>query len=143
VEEQRQDRLVQFAAKNRVKLRVIGIVILALAATLVAAIVLPSTTGPTICTRTDAARGDIASLGRMLEEFMVDNARYASTLKELFEGENKYFEASSVPLDPWGKAYVYRCPGVHDTETYDLISCGPDGLAGTEDDVTSWNTDNR
>lgn len=40
--------------------------------------------------------------------------------------------------DPWGRAYYYRCPGVHDPEGYDLWSAGPDGVSGTRDDITNW-----
>jgi len=43
-----------------------------------------------------------------------------------------------VPLDPWGKAYVYRAPGAKGD--YDLLSYGKDGQpGGTGDsaDVTS------
>ena len=39
-----------------------------------------------------------------------------------------------VPVDPWGHAYVYRSPGAGGAD-YDLFSCGPDGVAGTADDV--------
>jgi general secretion pathway protein G len=34
----------------------------------------------------------------------------------------------SVPLDPWGRAYVYKCPG--DQGSYDLYSLGRDGVVG-------------
>jgi len=43
-----------------------------------------------------------------------------------------------VPLDPWGKAYVYRSPGQHNSEDYDLLSTGPDGIEGTADDISNW-----
>ena len=44
-------------------------------------------------------------------------------------------------LDPWGRPYRYRVPGdaAHGHEQYfDLSSDGPDGTAGTADDVTNW-----
>ena len=37
-----------------------------------------------------------------------------------------------VPLDPWGKAYVYRAPG--QGGDFDLLSYGKDGQPGGEDD---------
>lgn len=43
--------------------------------------------------------------------------------------------------DPWGRAYYYRCPGVHDPEGYDLWSAGPDGISGTRDDITNWTSE--
>ena len=32
-----------------------------------------------------------------------------------------------VPMDPWGKPYHYRSPGVHNPKSFDLWSVGPDG----------------
>ncbi|MBE7558282.1 type II secretion system protein GspG [bacterium] len=45
-----------------------------------------------------------------------------------------------MPLDPWGNAYVYEYPGRHNERGYDLMSLGPDGRAGTEDDICNWRT---
>ena len=45
---------------------------------------------------------------------------------------------SEIPLDPWGNAYNYECPGKNNQNGYDLSSAGPDGRAGNEDDITSW-----
>ncbi len=43
-----------------------------------------------------------------------------------------------VPKDPWGNDYIYKSPGDHNTEGYDLHSLGPDGQDGTEDDIDNW-----
>jgi general secretion pathway protein G len=40
-----------------------------------------------------------------------------------------YFD--QVPIDPWGHDYVYRCPGIHNTNGYDLYSLGRDGKSKT------------
>jgi len=32
-----------------------------------------------------------------------------------------------IPLDPWGKPYVYECPGRHNPASYDLYATDPDG----------------
>ncbi len=49
---------------------------------------------------------------------------------------------SRVPLDPWGHAYAYRCPGAHNTNSADIYSCGPDGVSKTggddPDDIANW-----
>ena len=42
-----------------------------------------------------------------------------------------------LPLDGWGRRYVYRCPGEHGID-YDLFSRGRDNEEGTDDDITSW-----
>jgi len=47
--------------------------------------------------------------------------------------------AKSVPLDPWGHAYIYRQPGQHGE--FDIISYGRDGRPGGEDedaDISNW-----
>jgi hypothetical protein len=36
--------------------------------------------------------------------------------------------------DPWSHQYVYRLPGRHRHDTYDLFSAGPDGKPDTPDD---------
>jgi general secretion pathway protein G len=40
--------------------------------------------------------------------------------------------------DPWGTAYVFRCPGTQDPDGVDVISFGPDKTDGTPDDIRSW-----
>ena len=40
--------------------------------------------------------------------------------------------------DPWDNPYVYKSPGEHNTDSYDLSSKGKDGIEGTEDDITNW-----
>ena len=40
--------------------------------------------------------------------------------------------------DPWGTAYVFRCPGTQDTAGVDVVSWGPDRADGTTDDLRSW-----
>jgi general secretion pathway protein G len=42
-------------------------------------------------------------------------------------------------LDPWGNEYQYLNPGKKDAGGFDLSSAGPDGKAGTEDDIGNWN----
>jgi general secretion pathway protein G len=40
-----------------------------------------------------------------------------------------------VPKDPWNNDYIYRQPGLKNISSYDLFSAGPDGKAGTADDI--------
>jgi general secretion pathway protein G len=41
-------------------------------------------------------------------------------------------------LDPWGHKYQFRNPGVHNPQSYDIFSFGPDGQEGTPDDIGNW-----
>jgi general secretion pathway protein G len=46
----------------------------------------------------------------------------------------------ALPMDPWGKAYVYRIPATHGID-FDLFSYGPDGVEGGEGenaDIGNW-----
>jgi general secretion pathway protein G len=44
---------------------------------------------------------------------------------------------SELPQDKWGNDYQLVNPG--EMGVYDLFSVGPDGEAGTEDDIGNWN----
>ncbi len=44
----------------------------------------------------------------------------------------------SEPKDPWGHPLVVVCPGEHDESGADIISSGPDGQTGNQDDIESW-----
>lgn len=41
-------------------------------------------------------------------------------------------------LDPWRRRFRYRCPGLHNKNSYDLYSLGSDGIEDTEDDIKNW-----
>ena len=40
--------------------------------------------------------------------------------------------------DAWGHAFVYRQPGIHNKDSFDFFSVGPDGKADTADDIGNW-----
>jgi general secretion pathway protein G len=42
-----------------------------------------------------------------------------------------------LPLDPWGQPYHYVFPGSKDSSKPEIISFGPDGTGGTDDDLRS------
>ena len=47
----------------------------------------------------------------------------------------------AVPLDPWGKPYLYRYPGDTNPNGFDLLSYGADGQAGGDGenaDILGW-----
>lgn len=82
--------------------------------------------------RKRAAKGDIASYGTAIDLYALDhNDKYPSSLQDLTSGKRKYLK--ELNKDPWGNEYVYKAQG----STYTVSSAGPDGSAGTEDDVTS------
>ena len=113
------------------------------------AMVAPRLAGRSQQAKEAAARADInAHLSAALDLFEMHNGRYPTTSEGLAALRTAPAGASdwkgpylkrSVPLDPWGKPYVYRAPGQHNRDDYDLFSIGPDGVEGTADDITNWN----
>jgi general secretion pathway protein G len=37
--------------------------------------------------------------------------------------------------DAWGEPFKYTCPGTQNRDSFDLVSLGADGVAGTADDI--------
>ena len=107
------------------------------------AMVAPRFAGRSEQARIAAGQADINShLSAALDLFELETGRYPTTEEGLATlrksgGKGPYLKRP-VPLDPWGKPYVYRSPGQHNREDYDLLSVGPDGVEGTKDDITNW-----
>ena len=94
-----------------------------------------------------AAKTQIEMFGTALDSFRLSVGRYPSTAEgmqalrtnpgiDLWDGP---YLRKDVPMDPWGRPYVYNCPGQHGD--YDLVSLGADGQEGGEGenaDVVSW-----
>jgi general secretion pathway protein G len=88
--------------------------------------------------RAKAARLQIEALGSALDLFYLDTGRYPVTNEGLGALVRKpggldvwngpYLKGSTVPLDPWGNAYVYRSPA--DRAPYEIVSFGSDGRVG-------------
>jgi general secretion pathway protein G len=114
---------------------------------ILAAIVVPKFSGRTEQARQAAAQSQIATLSTALDAFEVDNGYYPkgkNGLTDLVQPPRDAqnwrgpYMKTDVPADPWNHPYVYECPGKRNPSSYDLYSIGPDGRAGTEDDVTNW-----
>ena len=99
--------------------------------------------------RIAAARADInANISVVLDLYELDNGKYPETEEGLaallvkpgssVKWKGPYIK--KVPLDPWGKNYVYKSPGDHNID-YDLYSYGPDRQEGGEDNVSNWETE--
>lgn len=117
-----------------------------------AAIVVPKFAGRTEQARITAAQAQIANFGVMLDAFEVDNGSYPKGKDGLVDLVQQPRDAinwrgpymkTDIPDDPWGNPYVYECPGRHNESSYDLMSAGPDGRAGTEDDINNWEQANK
>jgi len=112
-----------------------------------AALVVPQFAGRSEQARITAAKADLSTIGTSLSTFEIDTGRFPNTdegLDALVEepaSVNNWqgsYLTKGLPKDPWGNEYVYEYPGTHNTNGFDLYSLGPDGQAGTDDDVTNW-----
>lgn len=100
----------------------------------------------------DIQRAQFDQIDAAMKRFRMDMKRYPTDdegiavlwNKELLEDEadaaiwkGPYMEAA-VSADRWNNDLVYRFPSELVEETkYDLVSMGPDGEEGTDDDVTN------
>jgi len=93
---------------------------------------------------TDRIYGDImGGIKTALDRYEIDNGTYPKSFQDLFQQPSgttnwhgPYLE--NVPIDPWGNKYIYEFPGKHNQGSYDLMSLGPDGKKGTDDDIGNW-----
>jgi general secretion pathway protein G len=116
---------------------------------LLALIVVPRVVQYLYKARTDTARIEIRTLSNVLEQYRLTVGRYPTQQEGLValieqppgaEGwSGPYLSQHNIPLDPWGRPYVYRIPGDHGE--FDLYTLGKDGVpggSGEDQDVTSW-----
>ena len=112
-----------------------------------AAVVVPKFTKRSEQAKVTAAATDVANIEVALDAFEVDCGRYPTTAEGIgalvqqptdAEGWKGPYIKRGVPSDPWNNAYVYRQPGQHNTNGYDLHSFGPDGESGSGDDIDNW-----
>lgn len=95
-----------------------------------------------------AARAQISALEKALDHYRLDTGHYPTTEQGLVAlvkksgTEPKWagpYLQREVPLDPWGKAFIYKSPGQHGD--FDLSSLGRDGKPGgngEDADITNW-----
>jgi general secretion pathway protein G len=116
---------------------------------ILAAIVLPKITGRAEQARITAANAQLAAFKSALNTYELDNGHFPrgnnglqdlmSRPRDLPNWRGPYLdESGGIPKDPWGNEYIYEYPGRHNQNSYDLYSAGPDGQAGTDDDIANW-----
>jgi len=94
------------------------------------------------------ARAQIDALDKALDEFRLDMGRYPTSEEGLavlvtpVTNEPNWggpYLKKGVPVDPWGRPYLYQQPGSH--SDFDLQSYGKDGRpggTGEDADITNW-----
>ena len=128
------------------------LVVIAIIATL-AAVVAPSIFHNVSDAKVSAAKSQIEIFALALNSYRLDNDQYPTTEQGLqalrtvpsvgdappnWKGP---YISRDIPLDPWGRPYVYLAPGHANPITFDVYSLGRDGKIGGEGedaDITSW-----
>lgn len=115
---------------------------------LLAALVAPRLMGRVGMAKQKTAQTQIEMLATTLDLFHLDVGRYPTEeegLKVLYTKPDNLpawsgpYLSKPVPKDPWGREYIYKCPGEHGP--YDLSSLGGDGQPGGEGenaDINNW-----
>jgi len=113
---------------------------------------------PNVLERADEARirkveADFNSIETALKMYRLDNYSYPSTEqglealvdKPVIDPIPQNWKASGyleeMPIDPWGRAYIYLYPAEYGDKQFDLLSLGADGVQGGEDenaDLGNW-----
>ena len=143
---------------NRLKrgFTLIEIMLVVIIIGILVAMIVPNIAGRSEQARKTAAKTDIESnIGTALDLYKMDIGQYPSTEQGLSalitaptvspvptQWNGPYLKKKVVPKDPWGHDYVYVAPGVHNTDSYDLSSLGPDGVE-SDDDITNWNKEGK
>ncbi|MDN4502950.1 type II secretion system major pseudopilin GspG [Alteromonadaceae bacterium BrNp21-10] len=116
---------------------------------LLTAIVAPNILGNQETAQLKKAAVDIRQLENALEMYKLRNSVFPTTeqglealvsMPTIDPIPRNYPEEGFIkglPQDPWGNDYQLLSPG--EMGRIDLYSNGPDGEAGTEDDIGNWN----
>lgn len=130
----------------------IEIMVVLLIIGLMAAVVAPQILGNQEEAQLKKAAVDIQQLEGALEMYKLRNNRFPTTeqglqalvsMPTIDPVPRNYPEQGFIkrlPEDPWGNDYQLISPG--ETAAIDIYSLGPDGMAGTEDDIGNWNLNN-
>lgn len=106
---------------------------------ILAAVVLPRIGGRTKQAQVAAANASIENISLALDMYEVDNGNYPSSLQALItkgselNWKGPYIKKGEMPLDPWGKEFVYSVK----ENGYEIKSYGPNGADGGGDDITN------
>jgi len=131
----------------------IEIMVVILVLSVLAALVAPNVFRHVGASKQAAARSQIEMIGAALDAYRLDSDQYPATEQGLAALRAAPATGSSartwsgpylkkeVPLDPWGRPYVYRVQADREKGEYELFSYGRDGQeggSGEDADVRSW-----
>ena len=128
------------SARQQAGFTLIEIMVVVVIIGILAALVVPKVMGRPDQAKVTVARGDLKAIASALEMYRLDNRRYPDTQQGLealvqhppsgADNWNPEGYLGRLPIDPWGKPYLYLAPG--SKAGYDLWSYGADGREGGE-----------
>ena len=116
---------------------------------IMAALIAPKLAGSTRRARVAATKLQMEHLGTALKRYEMDMGGFPESegLKALIQKPSSddtsswagpYLDRGAIPKDSWEQEFIYKFPGEHNKDDFDLSSNGPDRQSGTDDDLTNW-----
>ena len=134
---------------NQAGITLIEMLVVVTIIALFAALVAPRMLRKTDTARVTVARAQINAFMTALGVYKLDTGLFPTTEQGLAalrmrpQDVNQWqgpYLPQEIPVDPWGRPYVYKYPGEHGDEP-DVICYGADGQPGGESinaDIVSW-----
>jgi general secretion pathway protein G len=130
------------SVRRRSGFTLLELVVVIIVLGLLAGLVAPQIIGRLSDAKSTTARTQIELLSVALDGYRLDNGSYPTTDQGLAALRDRPtrppvpaswrgpYLRKAVPVDPWGRPYLYRFPGEKNAGTFDLESLGRDGKAG-------------
>lgn len=130
------------SVRRRSGFTLLELVVVIIVLGLLAGLVAPQIIGRLSDAKSTTARTQIELLSVALDGYRLDNGAYPTTDQGLAALRDKPtrppvpsnwrgpYLRKAVPLDPWGRAYLYKAPGEKNAGAFDLESLGRDGRVG-------------
>ncbi|KPK82650.1 MAG: hypothetical protein AMJ81_09680 [Phycisphaerae bacterium SM23_33] len=126
---------------------IVEILVVVIIIGVLAALIAPKFFGRVGAAKQSVAKQKLAVIEEAVDMFRYDYGRFPESLEELVTRPSDVPEEKwHLPaikqkdlLDPWERAFVYKCPGDHGA--FDLYSLGADAQAGGEGenaDIVNW-----
>jgi len=139
----------RWRARRRAGVTLIEMLVVVTIIALFAALVAPRMLKHADTARNAAARAQINSFMTAIGAYKLDTGTFPTTeqglqaLRTAPSGVNQWqgpYLPAEIPVDPWGRPYIYKYPGEHGDEP-DVVSYGADGApggTGVDADILSW-----
>ena len=120
---------------------------------LLVAIVAPNVLDKADDARIKKVQADFKSIETALKIYRLDNYSYPTTeqglealvdqptIEPIPQNWKKSGYLDELPIDPWGRVYLYMYPTEYGDKEFDLLSLGADGVQGGENenaDLGNW-----